>query len=104
MTKYEACLWKFALKASQLKGYYFRRQRPVLNFIADFMCKKLLLIIELPGISHQSEEGMSRDENRIRALRATGFAVIRFTDSEVLLEMQNVIMANKNTNDKIEKY
>jgi very-short-patch-repair endonuclease len=35
MTKAEACLWKYALKARQLKGLQFRRQRPVLNYIAD---------------------------------------------------------------------
>jgi very-short-patch-repair endonuclease len=41
ITKAEACLWKYVLKAKQLKGYQFRRQRPVLNYIADFMCKEL---------------------------------------------------------------
>jgi very-short-patch-repair endonuclease len=46
MTKAEACLWKYALRARQMKGYKFRRQRPVLNYVADFMCKELNLIIE----------------------------------------------------------
>jgi len=40
MTKAEACLWKYALRAKMMKGYTFNRQRPVLNYIADFMCKK----------------------------------------------------------------
>lgn len=47
MTKAEACLWKYVLRASKLKGYGFRRQRPVLHYIADFMCKPLMLIIEV---------------------------------------------------------
>lgn len=52
MTKAEACLWKYVLKARMIKGYQFRRQRPVLNYIADFMCKELILIIEVDGITH----------------------------------------------------
>ena len=44
ITKAEACLWKYALSARKMKGYQFRRQRPVLNYIADFMCKELMLI------------------------------------------------------------
>ena len=55
MTKAEACLWKYALRASKMKGYSFRRQRPVLNYIADFMCQELFLIIEVDGITHQDE-------------------------------------------------
>ena len=51
MTKAEACLWKYALRAGIRKSYGFRRQRPVLNFIADFMCKELMLIIEVDGVS-----------------------------------------------------
>ena len=51
MTKAEACLWKFVLGGRQMMGYQFRRQRPVLNYIADFMCKELNLIIEVDGIT-----------------------------------------------------
>jgi very-short-patch-repair endonuclease len=58
MTKAETCPWKFALRANQLKGYPFRRQRPVLNYIADFMCKDLMLIIEVDGITHQDEKSL----------------------------------------------
>ena len=53
MTKGEACLWKYVLRNRKMKGYQFRRQRPVLNFIADFICLDLLLIIEVDGISHE---------------------------------------------------
>lgn len=44
MTKAEACIWKFVLKARKLRGFPFRRQRPVLDYIADFMCMELMLI------------------------------------------------------------
>ena len=56
MTKAEACLWKYALRAGTRMGYSFRRQRPVLNFIADFMCKELMLVIEVDGIYHSWPE------------------------------------------------
>jgi len=49
MTKAEACIWKYLLSGKQMMDFSFRRQRPVLNFIADFMCKELMLIIEVDG-------------------------------------------------------
>ena len=49
MTKAEACLWKFVIGRRQMMNYQFRRQRPILNYIADFMCKELMLIIEVDG-------------------------------------------------------
>ena len=89
-TKAEACLWKYVLKASKLSGYKFRRQRPVLNYIADFMCMELLLIIEVDGITHWDEEVMKNDEIRQKKLEDIGFTVIRFTDEEVLHDIENV--------------
>ncbi len=91
MTKAEACLWKYALKARQIKGHQFRRQRPVLNYIADFMCKELKLIIEVDGITHTYEGAAERDAVRQRRLEEAGFIVIRFLDEEVLKHMSRVI-------------
>jgi len=84
MTKAEACLWKYVLRARQLKGFQFRRQRPVLNYIADFMCKELMLIIEVDGITHYFEETIKKDEIRQKNLESAGFTVLRFSDEEVL--------------------
>ena len=91
MTKAEVCLWKYALKNKQMRGYQFRRQRPVLNYIADFMCMNLMLIIEVDGISHWHEETVIKDEAREKVLTEAGFRVIRFDDDEVLKDMENVI-------------
>lgn len=76
MTKAEACLWKFVLKSKQLKRYQFRRQRRVLNYIADFMCMELMLIIEVDGISHDWEETVLKDEKKQIDLEAAGFTII----------------------------
>ncbi len=96
MTRAEACLWKYALRARKMKGYQFRRQRPVLNYIADFMCKELLLVIEVDGYTHLLEEVQRKDKIRQSKLENIGFKVIRFTDDEVVKDMQNVIREIEN--------
>lgn len=100
MTKAEACLWKYVLRASKLKGYPFRRQRPVLNYIADFMCKPLMLIIEVDGSIHELEEVMQKDNVRQKALEEAGFTVLRFTNEEVLT---NIIWVQNFLEEWIEK-
>ena len=87
-TKAEACLWKYVLRASKLKGYAFRRQRPVLNYIADFMCKELMLIIEVDGSIHELEDVRKYDEERQKTLEEAGFTMLRFTNEEVLTNIQ----------------
>ena len=88
MTKAEACLWKYVLRAGKMKGYGFRRQRPVLNYIADFMCKELMLIIEVDGSIHELEDVRKNDEQRQKVLEEAGFTVLRFTNHEVLTNIQ----------------
>ena len=82
--KAECCLWKFVLSAKRMKGYTFRRQRPVLNYIADFMCKELNLIIEVDGTTHTWETTSVNDKYRQRCVEEAGFTVLRFTNEEVL--------------------
>jgi very-short-patch-repair endonuclease len=91
-TKSEACLWKYALKSKQMQGYAFRRQRPVLQYIADFLCKELMLIIELDGITHDNEIANVRDKHREEQLTRAGFKIVRFTDKDVLNNMAGVIL------------
>lgn len=96
MTKAEACLWKYVLKA-KMTGYTFNRQRPVLNYIADFMCKELKLIIEVDGITHTFEQIIENDKIRQHKLEEHGFTLIRFTDNEVLTNIANVRRTILNT-------
>jgi very-short-patch-repair endonuclease len=91
MTKAEASLWKYSLRAGQMKGYQFRRQRPVLRYIADFLCMELKLVIEVDGITHQCDEIVVKDKRKTGDLECAGFKVIRFTDEEVLKNMNGVI-------------
>ena len=77
----EAMLWKY-LKNKQT-GYVFNRQRPILNYIADFLCLELRLVIEIDGASHFSPEAQARDAERDRQMQAIGLTVIRVRDSDV---------------------
>lgn len=102
MTRAEVFLWKHALRASGVKGYQFRRQRPVLNYIADFMCKGLRLIIEVDGFSHSFPEQLQKDMVRQKRLEGAGFIVIRFSDNEVLDKFEWVVKEIENVITKIE--
>ena len=103
MTKAEACLWKYALKAKMMCGYTFNRQRPVLNYIADFMCKKLKLVIEVDGYSHTLDEVIKKDERKQHDLEQAGFIVLRFTDEDVLKRIENVKQTIAQTIEELNK-
>ncbi|MDI9356977.1 MAG: DUF559 domain-containing protein, partial [Chitinophagaceae bacterium] len=86
----EILLWN-ELKAGKMYGYTFNRQKPILNFIADFYCKPLNLVIEIDGASHFSEEAIAKDKERDRQMNVIGLRVLRILDSDVRKDMQNVL-------------
>jgi len=90
MTKAEASLWKYILSKRQVYGQQFRRQRPIDNYIVDFVCLPLNLIIEVDGITHTYEEVTENDKIRQLKLESLGFKIIRFTDEEVLTSISSV--------------
>ena len=102
-TKSEACLWKYVLRARAMRGYQFRRQRPVLNYIADFMCKELKLIIELDGLTHTWEETVSKDLQKQKDLEAAGFTILRFDDELVLNHIGIVKVRIEEEIERLEK-
>jgi very-short-patch-repair endonuclease len=83
-TKAEIMLWDDVLKNSRLRGYQFQRQRPVLYYIADFMCFELMLVIEVDGMTHDFDDVAIKDAQKQRDLEAVGFTVLRYSDWEVL--------------------
>jgi very-short-patch-repair endonuclease len=93
MTKAEACLWKYVLRAGLMKGFHFRRQRPVFNYVVDFMCKELMLVIEVDGITHANSDVWLNDIKRQKEIESFGFTVLRFTDNEVLANINGVFLA-----------
>jgi len=84
LTKGEISLWKNILSGKQMKGYQFRMCRPVLTYIADFICRELLLIIEIDGISPYDAFAHPIHPKRAEELAQIGFTVLRFSEWEVL--------------------
>ena len=89
-TKAEIRVWNHLLRARKMKGYPFLRQRPILNYIADFYCKELKLVIEIDGWTHEDEDIRKNDEEKQRALEEVGYTVLRFTDDEVVHHLEEV--------------
>ena len=81
-TKSEIKLWKY-LKGKQMMGYDFHRQRPIDEYIADFFCHKLKLVIELDGFTHRFEEVTQRDVKKENKLSEFGITVLRFGDDQI---------------------
>ena len=89
-TKSEILLWN-ELKGGQLNGLRFIRQKPIGDFIVDFYCKEVGLVIELDGLSHQYNEVMDLDERKQSYLESIGLKVIRFEDEDVIRDIRNVM-------------
>ena len=77
-------------------GLPFKRQRPIGKFIVDFYCQPLMLAIEVDGLSHQFEEVYVKDELKEDWLIKQGIQVIRYQDSEVMLDWDNVLRSLEN--------
>ncbi len=89
-TKAEVRLWQL-LKGKQMMGYDFHRQKPIDNYIADFFCNKLKLVIELDGFTHTFEGTIQKDVIKEERLKALGINVIRFTDDEIVNHTDSVL-------------
>jgi isobutyryl-CoA mutase len=89
-TKAEAFLWEH-IRDEQIDGNKFRRQHIVNQYIADFICLKKKLIIEIDGGYHQLPEVKISDEERTNHLNSFGYQVIRFTNEQVLFDTDNTV-------------
>lgn len=80
--KAETIIWR-ALRArrEQLK---FRRQVPIGDYIADFVCFERRIVVEVDGPSHDTDEQQRRDEAKERWLRGQGFLVVRLQNDLVI--------------------
>jgi very-short-patch-repair endonuclease len=86
----EKLLWE-KLKSKQFYGFKFRRQHPISQFIVDFYCHELKLIIEVDGEIHNKPENKEYDENRTYELEKFELKVLRFTNYEVENNMDKVL-------------
>ncbi len=89
-TKGEVMLWN-RLKQRQLLGYEFNRQKPLGNYIVDFYCKPLYLVIEIDGGSHLFPEVNINDAKRQKILEEMGLRLLRFTENKTRFNLDKVI-------------
>jgi very-short-patch-repair endonuclease len=89
-TEAERLLWK-RLRHRQIVGAKFRRQHPIGNYIADFVCLEAMLIVEVDGSQHV--EQANYDSARSAYLNAEGFEVLRVWNSDVVRRPGSVMEA-----------
>jgi 5-methyltetrahydrofolate--homocysteine methyltransferase len=89
-TEAEKRLW-FKLRESQADGLKFRRQEPIGKYIVDFVNFENKLVIEIDGGIHQRVETRKEDQQRTAWLKSEGFRVIRFWNSSVLNNLDDVV-------------
>lgn len=89
MTFAEKQLWA-KLSKNQINGLKFRRQHPINNFIADFYCHSAKLIIEVDGGIHNFQKDY--DKGRDYELNSLGLKVLRFSNEEVLNDLDKVLI------------
>lgn len=82
MTLAEILLWS-ELRSKKVEGYKFRRQQPIFDYIVDFYCHELKLIIEVDGEIHSLYEQAEKDKKRDRILKINGFNILHFSNYEV---------------------
>jgi leucyl-tRNA synthetase len=90
VTDAENFLWE-NLKGKQLEGYKFRREHIIDRFIVDFVCLSKHLVIEIDGAYHNEPKIIEADKFRTETLNRIGYKVIRFTNEQVLNDIENVL-------------
>ena len=100
MTDEEKAVWFQILKGRVPK---FHRQQIIGNYIVDFFSPKLKLIIEIDGYQHFYEENREYDNKRTEYLEKLGFYVLRFENTEVNKDIEEVRYIINNVCDALEK-
>jgi very-short-patch-repair endonuclease len=89
-TEPEKRFWQ-AVRGKQL-GVKFRRQHGIGHYIVDFYCPEWQLVVELDGDSHFHPEAQTADTERDGYLQSLGLRVLRFTNQEVMQNLEGVLM------------
>jgi len=88
MTLSEILLWQ-QIKGKQLLGYDFHRQKPIDEYVVDYYCPRLKLIIEIDGDSHEGKE--EEDKIRQEKLESLGLTVLRYWDWDVKSNVDGIV-------------
>lgn len=90
MSTAEIILWT-KLRSRKIDGYKFRRQQPIYDYIVDFYCHELMLIIEVDGEIHSLKEIREYDNKREKILTINGYHLIRLSNLEIETETDSAI-------------
>ena len=91
MTDAEIFLWS-KIRMKQLNNCQFYRQKIIGDYIVDFFCPKFKLVIEVDGGQHYSDDMLNADRERDEVLKSMGMKVLRFTNLDVLKNIDGVVM------------
>ncbi|HTT83484.1 MAG TPA: DUF559 domain-containing protein, partial [Rhizomicrobium sp.] len=91
-TDAERLLW-FGLRLLKAKGLHFRRQAPIGRYYVDFACHSAKIVVEIDGSQHAEPSQALHDAVRTDFLRAKGYRVLRFWNSEVMQNRASVLDA-----------
>ena len=100
MTLAEIILWS-RLRSRKIDGYKFRRQQPILDYIVDFYCDELKLIIEADGEIHSLSDKSETDVKRNKLFKINGYHILHLTNSEIQSDINSAITKIKSFIDTI---
>ncbi len=95
----ESLFW--SLLKQNFTQFRFKRQHPISQYIADFYCHKLKLVVEIDGDIHQNEEIKNDDKLRDEFMSGLDLKIIRFTNDEVCKSAEQVVEKLKDLIKKI---
>ena len=87
----ERRLWNL-LKNRQFHNLKFKRQQLIGDYIVDFICKEVKIIIEIDGGQHNEPENIEYDKTRTEYLNTLGYKVIRFWNNEIYENIEGVVL------------
>jgi len=90
MTDAEQLVWT-KVRRKQISDCQFYRQKNIGNYIVDFYCPKAKLILEIDGGQHYENDGIKKDLERDQYFQRLGFTVLRFSDIDVLKNINGVV-------------
>lgn len=91
MTRPEIIFWS-KIRSKQIFGLKFRRQQPICDYIVDFYCDSIKLIIEIDGEIHNNSDNIQYDKIRETDLINHGFQILRFDNDEVEFNLDSVLL------------
>ena len=89
-TPHESKLW-YTVRNGNLRGLKFRRQFKIGPYVVDFFCPAHRLVVELDGGHHTEYEVMTRDAKRQQYIEAQGYRVLRFWNSDIDTNLEDVL-------------